>query len=380
MTNGIRVLRPRDPEWGDWLRLVDHDFYHTAAYHAYSEQEGQGEGRLAVYGSPARFMAWPYLLCEIPGANDNQGRALYDVNSVYGYPGPLAYECTGSGNFIDQAWGALKEHWRANRVVTVFSRFHPLLKNHQVFADAKDHMPFSGELGARAGGRTISIDLAGGEEGIWSQLRPMWRRHIRRACQMGIATAVDQDWHHLDEFVRLYTLTMKRNGAAKRYFFDVSHVERLRQALPGHIHLHRAHLNGKTAAAVLISEYRGIAQYLYAGVNEEFSELSPLKVLLHNAASWASSRGSHTLHLGGGRGAQESDSLFFFKSGFSNRRHNFYTGRWIVDTDNYAALCRRRSDLAALSDTDIDTFFPAYRAPITTASYEDQESGAIAAR
>ncbi len=208
----------------------------------------------------------------------------------------------------------------------------------------------------------------------------MWRRHIRRALQAGVVTNLDREWQYLDDFIRLYTLTMARNNAAPHYFFDRAHVESLQQALPSHIHLHVAQLAGRMAAAVLVSEYREIAQYLYAGVNAAFSELSPLKVLLASVASWASSRGNHTIHLGGGRGAQESDSLFFFKSGFSNRRHRFYTGRWILNADIYASLCERHYAGRPTTWSSLDGFFPAYREPLPNLPSAVPELASIAAQ
>jgi hypothetical protein len=70
---------------------------------------------------------------------------------------------------------------------------------------------------------------------------------------------------------------------------------------------------------------------------------------------WAAERGDRVIHLGGGRGGS-NDSLFAFKARFSPRRHEFYTGRWVLDP-------RRYDRLAQLAPDPDPGYFPPYRAP-----------------
>ena len=37
------LLTPSEPAWDDWLDRAAHDFYHRAAYHAFSERMGEGQ-------------------------------------------------------------------------------------------------------------------------------------------------------------------------------------------------------------------------------------------------------------------------------------------------------------------------------------------------
>lgn len=79
---------------------------------------------------------------------------------------------------------------------------------------------------------------------------------------------------------------------------------------------------------------------------------------------WANETGACVLHFGGGVGAR-ADSLFHYKAGFSDRRHNFATWRWIVTPAVYRELCRRRTrinELQGLEPASAD-YFPAYRCP-----------------
>jgi len=65
------------------------------------------------------------------------------------------------------------------------------------------------------------------------------------------------------------------------------------------------------------------------------------------------------LHLGGGLGAVE-DSLFRFKSGFSERRGNFAVWDITIDQEVFDLACSRTPALQS-GDKLENGFFPPYR-------------------
>ncbi len=336
-------------EWSQWIERVPHDFYHTAAYHRFSEESGEGEAFLAVYGEAERYLAWPYLLRPAPGRPDS---GLRDVTSVYGYAGPLARGCQAGDPFLERACRGLAGLWRSQRVVSVFARFHPLLENHRWVEGAAPNQ----RGGVAPTGTTVSIDLDPAESAIWHDYQPRLRGRIHQGRRLGLVSEPDESWHYLENFVRLYHATMARNRALPRYFFSSDYFRRLQQALGPHAVLMLARLDGAVAAAGLFTEYGGIVQNHFCASNDLYLRFDPLKVLLDDVRRWAKDRGNRVFHLGGGRGAAE-DSLFAFKARFSRRRHVFYTGRWILDGDAYRSLCEGLPHPAP-------DFFPAYRAPL----------------
>ena len=86
-------------------------------------------------------------------------------------------------------------------------------------------------------------------------------------------------------------------------------------------------------------------------------------MLLDDAVDWAVDLGARVLHIGGGRGGHD-DSLLWFKSGFSQRLHQFHTGRWILDPSRYEALRVARVTLASDPHLIDQSYFPEYRAPV----------------
>ena len=336
MRESIHLVRAADEqEWNRWLEPADHDFYHTAAYHRFAEQSGEGEGLLAACGTAERYLAWPYLLRRLPE------RPLCDVTSVYGYPGPLAFGCSRSDPFLDRAWREMADLWRSQNVVSVFTRFHPLLENHRWAS------------GAVEAGESVSIDLTASERDNWHDYQPGLRNRIHHGRRLGLRTEIDESWSRLDDFVSFYHATMARNHALPCYFFPLDYFRNLKRALGARACLMLTRLGCDIAAAGIFVEHRGIIQNHFCINNEAHRRLAPSKVLLDDVRLWARSRSARVFHLGGGRSGAR-DSLYVFKAAFSRRRHPFYTGRWILDPDAYQSLCR---------GVPSGDFFPAYRAP-----------------
>ncbi|MNL77439.1 hypothetical protein D3C87_2036190 [compost metagenome] len=61
-------------------------------------------------------------------------------------------------------------------------------------------------------------------------------------------------------------------------------------------------------------------------------------------------------HIGGGVAGSDDDSLFFFKSSFSDYRCNYQIWQMIIDSEKYNELAEK-----VIVDVN-DTFFPMYRA------------------
>ena len=360
----IDVLGADDPAWDERLADAARDVYHSAGYHRFSASGRDRVAQLAVAGTSARGFAWPYILRRIRGIDGLYETPWSDVDSVYGYPGPLIWGCDPSDGFVAEAWAALQSRWREQRVVAAFTRFHPLLGNARIGEqlDPPEPAPAGPVL---AGGSTVSIDCRAGDSDALAGYARVLRQEIARARRAGLRTEHDEHWAEARTFVRLYDATMDRNRAADSYRLSAGDVTRLRSDVDPHAHLLITHLDGKVIGAGIFTEFEGIVQAHLVGTDDEYRKLSPLKVLLDDARVWARRRGNRVLHLGGGRGGRD-DSLFAFKARFSPRRHEFHTGRWIIDAGAYGDLVATREARLATDDRVVadSSWFPAYRAPV----------------
>lgn len=335
----VAFVGPSDPAWTEVLSELAHDFYHLPAYAAFSAAREGSEARAFIYRDRSISFLWPLLLTRTHAIDS------FHASCPYGYPGPTT-NAEASAEGVRRALRAFVETLREQRVVTVFSRLHPLLPQpldvFREFGTIVTH------------GQTVSIDLEAPLEVSASQMRPTHRRHIRAAERLGYRATFG--WKNLDGYLDCYRQTMLRAGASDYYLFDRLYVEELHAILGDRLHLASVCSGEQVISAGLFAETNGTIQYHLGGTLDAFLSHSPAKLLFDFVRRWGKERHQKVLHLGGGVGGK-ADDLFAFKSGFSGRRHSFHTFRVVIDEPRYLRLCEE----AGVSP-DRDSFFPPFRA------------------
>jgi len=376
-SKSLKLLPPTSGEWCAYLGRTQHDFFHKAEFHQVAEDFGTGQAWLAIYGSGNKFMAWPYLLQDIKGFESATRRDFHDITSVYGYAGPVVCGCEGDEAFLVSAWNAMQETWRSQNVVSVFTRFHPVLGNHRWLPSLRNNtagVEFANETSAD--GKTIAIDLLRSQDETWIGYKRQLRQTLRRLLSFDMVTIFDPEWRYLDDFVRIYYSTMKRTNAACSDLFPGQYFRQLKSALGSHGSLVVVRYTDQTVAVALLIEYAGLVNVHLLATDDRFVQLSPSKLLIHGVQAWARGRGNRVLHLGGGRGSRTDDSLFRFKALFSDVFYPFYTGRWILDEETYDILrVDRKKQVERLGFTKSESYFPAHRAPYQAVPASDSTPG-----
>jgi hypothetical protein len=273
---------------------------------------------------------------------------LRDAASPYGYPCPVSDADAADAGFWGRACRALVALLRAQDIVTVFVRLHPLLPT-----------PISALASVGTvvrHGETISVDLSLSVDEMWRQTRRDHRKHINHARRAEVAVVVD-DWSHLDEWLGTYHDNMRRVGASEYYFFSAEHFSGLRDALGDRTHLAVAVVHGEVVGGSVFFAHRGIVQGYVQSTRGE-RNFHADKLLYDEIRRWGKEQGNAAYHFGGGVGGA-NDSLFAYKAGFSPRRHDFHTWRVVTDPDRYDDLLGRRGRAGAVSS--MSGYFPPYR-------------------
>jgi hypothetical protein len=278
-----------------------------------------------------------------------------DATSVYGYPGPISSHRDMPASVLARFHAELDRCLAGERVVSVFSRLHPLLPQRALLAGNGDCILH---------GQTIPIDLTPPLDEVRAGYRRNHRRDLKSLAKMGVTCVRDESLEHLDAFVAIYGEAMRRVDAENLYHFDKAYFEALLAAWDGAVHLFVCLLDGRPISAGLFTSFDGIAQAHLAGTLDEFAPIAPMKMLYDEAAAWAKEQGCRVLHIGGGIGSRH-DSLFAFKAGFSTRTEEFATWRRVLDPAAYSRFCEQ---LAQWNESHglrcaSANFFPAYRAP-----------------
>lgn len=357
----LRVLSvAQETEWKSALgRTYQHDVYFLRGYHALGQDMGEGRAHLFVYTEGGYVIMVPFLLRPIdviPGL-DCRGAGWQDATSVYGYVGPLASHRKIPCAVMQGFGAALRASLQRRRVVAVFSRLHPLLAQLAIVSGLGDYVPV---------GPTVSIDLTLQPDEQRSLYTKGHKYNISKLTRQGAVCVLDAESAYLPEVIDMYYETMHRVGASDYYFFNRRYFHQLFSRLGSSVHLFECFMNDRMICAGLFTSCDGVVQYHLSATRQEYRKLAPTKLLIDTVRMWAAERGNHTFHLGGGVGARE-DSLFHFKSGFSDRRHMFAVWRWIVLPEVYEHLCETKAEWNrghGLETTSAD-YFPAYRSPIS---------------
>lgn len=335
--------------WNSVLDRVEHDIYHTPAYHRLSGFGQAGAPRAFVYQEEDNAFVWPYLLTPI-----DEAPGYHDVTSVYGYPGPVG---TKDPDFTGRAWEALTEHWKEERVVAAFTRFNPLLGNDRLLAGVP-----AAAAGVKDRGNTVAIDLTLPVETQFQQYHKNLRYAIRKARETGLQTFEDTRWAHVDDFVAVYQDTMARCGSRPEYVVDREWIHNFRDAMGTQARLFVTTQDQSVAAAMIVIDYGSNLHCHLIGSAPEFAAISPSKVLLDDVRRWGTENGRRTMHLGGGLGGRE-DALYQFKRKFSSLTQCFRTGNWILNAPVYRELEEANRATQAARGLEIEhiSYFPSYR-------------------
>jgi len=335
-------------EWNHVIwSLKGCDAYDTAEYHQLATQGRGFSPRLFLFQKENFRIALPMALRPIDSQLCNR-QGWIDASSVYGFSGPLS----NTDNLPERVRTAFQRALTADLlrlgVVSVFSRLNPF-RPHDTLLDGLGNVSDAGTV--------VAIDLTCGDDERFAGYRRNHRQGISRLRNLHIATTHDDKFSHLNEFNALYLENMVRVGARPFYHFDNDYFESLTRLMPSYTYLFFNEIDNKIASGALFLNAGDIVHAHLTATNQNFRNLSPLKKLIDDAASFFRNRGCQLLHLGGGTGSR-SDSLFHFKTGFSRSQHRFKTWKWIVDRARYESLASVQN---GMSNSEYIGHFPCYR-------------------
>ncbi|MEX2107533.1 MAG: GNAT family N-acetyltransferase [Solirubrobacterales bacterium] len=284
---------------------------------------------LRIEGGGVELLA-PLLVREIPGTD------LRDAISPYGYPGIVVRGVVPpiGGSNHQTALDPTSVDFGPAGLVSVFIR-HTLGSPPLAGASSRNVVQIADPA--------LPLKSRGSDRNQVNKNRRAG--YELRLLPGGEATADDRAG-----FLTAYEETMRRTGAAERYFFDAAYFDRLLESDRAWLALAHAP-GGEVAAASIAVSSDGFLHYYLSGSADAYLRDSPMKNVVAGLIEFASEQGL-PLNLGGG--ITRGDRLEEFKRGFANREEQWSTSEIVCDAEAYARLS---------PDGAPDGFFPAYRAP-----------------
>lgn len=308
-----------------WNRYIDklprekQDIYFTSQYCKMNKLSDKAEPQIYIYEEDDNIAIYPYIKRPI----FFKGQLYYDIETPYGYGGPNVK--TEKETFINNFELAFLEHCRKENIIAEFIRFHPLLRNEQIFRKNIEvlHNRF-----------TVWIDLEKDINEIWMKDISVKNRSTIRKCQKNeLEVEVNKDYN---TFLEIYNETMHKVGAKDFYFFNEQYYKKL-QDNSDYILL-QTKMDGKTLAAAIFIKFRDYFHYHLSGSRREFLKYAPNNILLWEAIKYAKNCGCKKMHFGGGLTNSTDDTLFRFKKSFSSEFADFYIGKRIHNQEVYWGL------------------------------------------
>lgn len=262
---------------------------------------------------------------------DNSSIGVKDVQSAYGYGGPLS-NCTDRA-FLEEADRAFAAWARNNRIIAEFLRFHPLVPHEQWY---------HGHVSPNR--ITVCIDL---RKDLLGQYLPRRRRNIRRYEASGLEACEVDRALMMAAFPRMYSSNMEAVSASQEYLFPDAYFEALLSFEQADSWLVISKGKPIAGTVILLSPDARVAEYHLGARSPEGDAHQAMAGLLHSVALHYQKLGYERFYLGGGRTTAPNDSLLFFKEGFARAEWMFRTAARIYDMSHYQDLARRMPEKAA---------------------------------
>jgi GNAT acetyltransferase-like protein len=292
---------------------------------------------LRIAGDEVELLA-PLIVREIDGTNDR------DAISPYGYPGLV--EGSRGGVPRSKSGEAPRDtpptppvlpsesiDFSATGLVTIFLR----------------HTLGDPPLAATSERNVVQIaDPALPAKSRGSD-RNQINKNLRNGYQLSLVPGPETAAAQRAGFLAAYEQTMRRTGAAERYFFGAAYFDRILESPRTWLALAHAP-DGTVAAASIAASSDGYLHYYLSGSANTHLRDSPMKNVVASLTELAAELGE-PLNLGGG--ISRGDRLEEFKRGFANRELPWHSSELVADPTAYARLS---------AGHEAGSFFPAYRA------------------
>ena len=270
--------------------------------------------------SPERIALVPLIVREIEGGDG------LDAVSPYGYPGG-----TVSGSGAPPV--AAEVDWSAAGLVSVFGR---------------ERLAAAPWLAGAAERSRVLIHDPAAERSIRPRLAEQIRANERDGWAVEAVPGPESAAPDRDAFAAAYEQTMRRAGAAERYFFAREYFDAVLSFERSWLLVARR--NDEVGAAAIAAVSDSTLHYYLGGTADGARDASPFKNVVVAMLDLADER-ELPLNLGGG--VTPGDGLEEFKRGFANSDLPFHTQEVVCDQDAYGELSGGR---------DAGGYFPAYRA------------------
>lgn len=340
----FEIIEIDNPKWDEIVKKSSiYDFHHTSFYH---KIDNNFRSVLFYVEKGDDFLALPLVIRPIEMTD------WFDITSVYGYCGFISNQNIGKieNGLLSFFKDSFNKYCIENSIVSVFSRLHPIINQKFMFTDFGTVSDLN---------KTIAVDLRLSPEEQRKQYRKSNKSEINQLKKKGFSVVEAKNKFEIENFIAIYYETMDRVNANKYYYFTKEYFHDFLSNTIFKNKLLLAKFNDEIVAGAIFTYTDKIMQYHLAGTVENYIRETPMKLILDEARLLGNELKLEFLHLGGGVGGNDEDTLFRFKSGFSDLQFQFSVWKYIIDEEKYNYMVEKKG----LANNEVN-FFPLYRMSI----------------
>ncbi len=334
-------------DWNSILceKFPEHDIYFKYEYFNLYQKHYDAIPEALFWEDDNLKIFWTHLVRDIPSIEISKKLPFHDSTTPYGYGGPLIIVKKKDylKKSLDKFLKVYRNHYLKENNVSEFVRFHPVYSNPEYFNNLFETEHIND---------IVLVDLNKGLDQIWADFSKNTKRYIRKGQKEfeNVIVKKNPSNKELKLFQSLYIETMKKNKASERYFFNFEFIKDHFDLLNARL-IYCEDFSGELGSAAIILESPNSISYHLGASNYKFKN-SPLRLILWESIKFGKDKGYEFFNLGGG--LKKNDSLFKFKSGFSNITSKFYIGKIIFNKNIYKSLVTPET-------SEEVNFFPIYR-------------------
>jgi len=275
--------------------------------------------KCAVVSCIHGFLLYPFILRRF---NYEEIEEFYDITSLYGRGGIISN--IKNNNIINGFFNEFNLYCKKEKIVTSFDRFHPIIKNDK-FISAKTEVVRIGDF--------AYVDLTNNINNLKKNFADGHKKSIKKAEKNNIKIFFENNLNHLDDFLSIYSSSMKQKKADNFYYFNKEFFNNLNNFLKDNYCFFYAVYNGKIISCELILHNKFYSHSYLGSTINEYKHLCSNHLLKFEIIKYCKDQENKFYLLGGG--VKPNDGIYKYKLGFSSKNYTSLIGKTIFDQKKY---------------------------------------------
>lgn len=339
-------------QYFDYLPSNQKDFFLRPEYYSLFEDKFT-KAECFVFFNDKNIILYPYLKTNLTKKIFNREKKnYYDIEGAYGYNGIFNKE--NDNLFISKFEKKFSQFCVSKNIISEFTRFNPVLKNHIGF----------NLMNIKKINSNVILNLNQEWDKIYKNefdysIRKNYKKAKKNNLTIEIYEKSKVTSKVLSLFKDIYYETLNRRDAGEFYYFDDIFFNDLYKKLKNFYTLFFVKYNNKYISSEIVLHTANKSYSFLGGTKKNYYYLSPNDYLKVEIIKYFKNQQFEYFCLGGG--FKNNDGIFKFKKKYSKNIIDFFIGTKIHNKQKYETFTKLWSDKNPSKYQKYINFFQKYK-------------------